>query len=143
MFDDGTMVQAVPGAYPGSLFFGPDLHKEEPPKPENSLIPQNNPSLPSATTGKETGILSFLNPLVITAVIVVVLAGIVIFKKEKNRHYRYGRYGSRFTYSGIGMGDQTGTMSDEADTGQLSTGAQYVELSMSPSRSDEAVIEAV
>ena len=138
------MVQAVPGAYPGSLFFGSsDLHHEEPPKPENSLIPQNSPSLPSTTAGKGTGIFSFSNPLVITAVIVVVLMGMVIFQKKRYRHNRYGRYGSRFTYSGIGMGGRTDTVSDDADTGEPSTGAQYVELSMSPSRSDEPIIEAV
>eukprot|EP00529_Nitzschia_sp_RCC80_P016660 CAMPEP_0113484918 /NCGR_PEP_ID=MMETSP0014_2-20120614/24214_1 /TAXON_ID=2857 /ORGANISM="Nitzschia sp." /LENGTH=646 /DNA_ID=CAMNT_0000378545 /DNA_START=56 /DNA_END=1996 /DNA_ORIENTATION=+ /assembly_acc=CAM_ASM_000159 len=145
VFDDGTTVRAIPGAYPGSLFFGPDLHHEEPPKPGESFIPQNNPSLPSVTTGSGsgTGLLSFSNPLVIAAVTVVALTGIVIFKKKKNRYSRYGRYGSRFTYSGIGMGDQNDTVSDEAGIGQTSTGAQYVELSMSPSRSDGAVIQAV
>ena len=151
VFDDGTMVQAVPGAYPGSLFFGPNLHREQPQQPnrpdDSFRPPQTDPSLPSSsssssTTKTDSGLLTFSHPLVIATVIVGTLVGILIFR-TRGRTNRYGRYRpwgrpNRLFYSGLVNGG-TSTTPDETGIGAHSTGVQYVELSTSPSHSIETV----
>lgn len=143
VFDDGTVVQTIVGAYPGSLFFGPDLHHEEPPQPNDKFPSQTStPTSPSSTMSNARP--SFESrPLVFALLVIGIVVSVVVFKLRKRRLHRYaGGWDQKYRYIFSRIGTRSSNAEDVHDGTGIhfpTTGVQYVELSTTPTHSDETV----